>query len=127
MLTIGTWQCRASSTQHLVRAGADADRSDVAREHERGVLQRLAAGELHLVGAQHDGMPAELVDADLEGDARACRGLLEDQRDAAARERPARQRRLGQLLGARQQRLQLGGRELGACEEMAWRTSERPV
>ena len=38
----------------LVRAGADHDRVDVAREDPGGVADRLAAGELQLVAAQDD-------------------------------------------------------------------------
>ena len=58
--------------------GAHADRAHVPREHERGVAQRLAARELQLVRAQHQSVPAELVDSDLERDARARGGLGED-------------------------------------------------
>ena len=56
----------------------------MAREHERGVADRLAARELHLVGAQDDRVAAELDDAGLERQPRARRGLLEEQRDAPA-------------------------------------------
>ena len=45
------------------------------------------AGQLHLVGAQDHRLAAELDDADLKGQARARRGLLEDERHAAARQR----------------------------------------
>src|SRR6185437_7237826 len=80
--------------EHLVRTRAHADRGDVSREHERRVAHGLTARELKLVGAVHDRVPAELVHADVEGQARARRGLLEDQRDAAALER-ARGERVG--------------------------------
>ncbi len=91
----------------------------VAGEDVGGVAQRLAARELQLVGAQHDGMAAELVHADLEGQARARGGLLEDQRDAPPGERLRGQRRGLQLERAVEQRVQLGGGELGPGEEVA--------
>ena len=73
----------------LVRAGADDDRVDVAREHPGGVADRLAAGELHLVGAEDDRGRPQLGDADLEGDPRPRRGPFGDQRDAAPGKRIA--------------------------------------
>ena len=84
-----------------------------------GVAQRLAAGQLQLIGAQHNGMAAQLVHAHLERQPGARRGLLEDQRDAAPGERLRGQRRGLQLERAIEQRVELAGGELGACEEMA--------
>ncbi len=78
---------RGELLEPRVGTGADADRRDVPGEHPRGVPDRLAAGELQLVAAQHDRMAAELEDACLEGQPRARRVLLEDQRHAAALER----------------------------------------
>jgi len=106
--------------EHLLGPGAHADGGDVAREHERGVAQRLAARELQLVGAQHDGVAAQLVDADLEGQPRARGGLLEDQRDAARAQRVRGQRRGLELERAIEQRAQLVGGQLGSGEEMPW-------
>ena len=104
--------------EHLVRPGAHADGGDVAREHERRVAHRLAARELQLVGAQHDGVAAELVHADVEREPRARGGLLEDERHAAPCER-ARAERVGlQLERAVEQRVELARRELGAGEEV---------
>ena len=122
----GTALCAASSSSDRVGARAHADGRDVAREHERGVAQRLAARELQLVGAQHDRVAAELVDADLERQPRARRGLLEDQRDAAPGERLRGERRALQLERAVEQRVELAARQLGPGEEMAWPWS-RPV
>jgi endonuclease/exonuclease/phosphatase family metal-dependent hydrolase len=68
-------------------AGADHDRVDEAGEDAAGVADRLAAGELHFVAAEDDRVGAELDDADLEGDPGPGRGLLEDEGDAAPRER----------------------------------------
>src|SRR6185503_15344340 len=48
----------------------------------------LAAGELQLVASEHHRRAAELGDADLERGAGARGGLLEDDRDALALERP---------------------------------------
>jgi hypothetical protein len=88
----------------------------VAREDPRRVPDGLAAGELQVVAAQDDGLAAELEDPGLEGEARARRVLLEDQRDAAALERPRGQRRLLQRVRAVEQRVQLVAVELGAGE-----------
>ena len=66
--------------------GADHDPVDVAREHGRGVLQRLAAAELQVAGGEVERVPAELRHPDLERDAGARRGLLEDHRERAAGE-----------------------------------------
>ena len=66
--------------------GADHDPVDVAREHRRGVLERLAAAELEVAGGEVERVPAELGHPDLERDAGAGRGLLEDHRERAAGE-----------------------------------------
>ncbi len=116
---IGTELYSASSASIASGPVRMPTRADMAREHERGVAQRLAARELQLVGAQHHRMAAELVDAHLEGDARPRRGLLEDQRDAAPGERPRGERRGLQLERAVEQRVQLGGAQLRAGEEVA--------
>ena len=105
--------------EQRVGPGAHADGVDVAREHERGVPDRLAARELHLVGAQDHRVAAELDDAGLEGHARARRGLLEDERDDAVAQRVGRARRGLELGGAVEQRAQLVGAQLGAGEEVA--------
>ena len=63
-------------------------------------------------------MAAELDDPDLERDARARRGLLEQQRDRAARRARATTPARLEREGAVQQRRELAGRELGAVEEM---------
>jgi hypothetical protein len=49
-----------------VGPGPDAHAGDVTGEHVGGVADRLPAADLHLVGAQHHGMAAELGDPRLE-------------------------------------------------------------
>ena len=60
--------------------GADEDAVDVARQHARRVLHRLAATDLQIAGAQEKRLPAQLIHPHLEGNARARRGFLEDHR-----------------------------------------------
>ena len=73
--------------QPVMRGGADHDGVDIARQHLGGVGDGLAAAELHLGAGQHDGLAAELAHADVEGDARAGRRLVEDHRQHLALER----------------------------------------
>ena len=74
--------------QPLMRGGADHDRIDIARQHLGGVGDGFGAAELHLGAGQHDGLAAKLAHADVEGDARARRRLVEDHRQHLAFERP---------------------------------------
>jgi endonuclease/exonuclease/phosphatase family metal-dependent hydrolase len=74
---------RGQLGDRLVGARADYDRVEVAGEHPAGVAGGLAARKLHFVAAQDDWCRAKLGDADLEGDPRPRRGLLEDEGDAA--------------------------------------------
>ena len=62
----------------LLREGADHDRVEVAVEDVRRVLDRLAAPQLEVARGQVEAGASELVDPDLERDARPRRGLLED-------------------------------------------------
>ena len=71
----------------LLLERAEHDRIDVAREHAARVLDRLPAAELQVAGRQRDRVPAELRDPHLERHAGPGRGLLEDQRHRATRER----------------------------------------
>src|SRR5262249_7666412 len=71
-----------------LRERADHDRVEVTGEHDRGVLDRLAAAELEIARREVETRPAELVDPDLEGDAGPGRGLLEDHPERAAGEEP---------------------------------------
>src|SRR2546423_10231089 len=60
---------------------------DVAVQHTCGVAQRFPDPELDVVLAQSYSPSAEAGDSDLEGDAGAMRGLLEEQRQEPALER----------------------------------------
>ena len=118
---------RGQLGHRLVRAGADHDRVDVAREHPGGVADRLAARELHFVAAQDDRGRAELGDPDLEGDPRPRRGLLEDEGDAAPGQRlgaePLAAPRF-QRGGAVEQLAELEGAQLFACEEVTLQAAD---
>ena len=76
---------------------ADHDGVDIARQHARGIGERLAAAELHFLRGQQDGVAAELPHGDFEGDPRARRRLFENHRQRlcrrAARMPAARHRR----------------------------------
>ena len=61
----------------LVIENADHDGVDIARQHARGVGQRLAAAELHFLRGEQDRLAAELAHGDVERHARAGRGLVE--------------------------------------------------
>ena len=75
----------AGARGHLLetrlRVRAPDDRGDLALEHPRGVGRRLLAAELAVRGRDDQRRPAEVGDADRERDARAGRGLVEDDRD----------------------------------------------
>ena len=118
MLKIGTVAVLGELSRASRRDQCARPRRDMPGEHERGVARGLSARELQLVGAQHDGMTTQLVDADLERQPRPGRGLLEDQRDALPGERARGERRRLQLERAVEQRGELRGRELGAGQKM---------
>ena len=107
-----------------LRERADHDRVEVAREHGRRVLDRLAAAELEVVRGEVEPGAAELRDADLERDARARRRLLEDHPERpAGEERGAPRARCArlQLVGEVEQQLQLLARS-----SRATRVKSRP-
>jgi hypothetical protein len=93
----------------LLREGADHDCVEVALEHVRRVLDRLAAAELEVAGGEVEAVAAELGDPDLEGDAGARRRLLEDHAEAAAGEKLM-------WLSALPERLQLVGEVEGGLQ-----------
>ena len=107
---------RGELLEQRVGPGAHADRRDVPRQDERGVADRLAAGELQLALAEHHREAAELVDAGLERHARARGRLLEEQGDRAALERARRVRLALERIRAVEHAAKVGGRELGPGE-----------
>ena len=107
---------RGELLEQRIRAGAHADRGDVARQDECGVADRLAAGQLELALAQHHREAAELVHARLERDAGPGRGLLEEQRDGAALEGARRERLALERVRPVEQAAKVGGRKLRAGE-----------
>ena len=109
MFTTGTRGVLGELGEPLLGAGAQADRGDVAREHERGVAHRLAARELELVRAQHHRVAAELDDARLER-RRACgsTGARTAARPCGPRARASAARRRLQRQRAVEQRRELG-------------------
>ena len=119
MLTIGHRGVGGELREHRVGPGAHTHRGDVPGEHQRGVARGLPSRELQLVGAQHHGVAAQLVDADLEGETGAGGGVLEDQRHAAPGEHLRGERRGLQLGGAGEQSVELGGAQLGSREIVA--------
>src|SRR5712692_6524548 len=56
----------------------DHDRVEIARQHDGCVLDRFAATQLEIARREIEPGTDELVDADLEGDPRSRRGVLED-------------------------------------------------
>jgi endonuclease/exonuclease/phosphatase family metal-dependent hydrolase len=111
-------------SDRIVRAVADHDRVEVAREHPARVADRLAARKLQFVAAQDYRRRPQLGDADLEGNPRPGRGLLEDEGNAAPGQ-IAGTRALSatgfELRGEVEQLGELEGPELVAGEEISLR------
>ncbi len=89
-LITGTVAYSASSCSFDDLVGAQHDRIDIARQHAGGIGRRFAAPALHVARRQHDHVAAQLPHADLERDAGAGGGLLEDQRQRLAGQRAGR-------------------------------------
>jgi hypothetical protein len=105
-----------------LRERAHDDPVQVAREDVCGVLDRLAAPELELVGGEEERKAAELGNSDAEGDTRPRRGFREDQADRAAGEEVVLLTALLenlQLVGEVEHLLELGPRPVGNAREMA--------
>ena len=109
--------------QIVVRENADHDGVDEARQHARRVGDALASSDLHLIAREHDRLAAQIAHGEIEGDAGAGRGLVEDERQIFAGERT--RRRLDALHAPRFQRFgeiedvaQLRAREIGEIEKM---------
>ena len=98
---------------------ADHDPVHVAREHARGVGDRLAAAELDVARREEERVSAELPGAHLERDARARRRLHEDHRQRFPGERLLHVAPVRIVLGEIEEAVQLLGREVGDGEEVA--------
>jgi hypothetical protein len=102
--------------------GADDDAVAVTAQHPRGVLDRLAAGDLGALRRQVDRVAAELEHADLERHPGAGGGLLEDHAEGASGQgadpMAAGPRRL-ELGRPREQIEQLAGGEIVERQEVA--------
>jgi len=111
----------------LVGARADHDRVDITGEDACRIADRLATRELQLVSPQDDRSRAQLGNADLKGDPRPRRGLLEDESDAAAGEGIRAQAipPTGFQLGRPVEQLaQLESAQLFACQEIALQAAD---
>lgn len=82
---------RRHGVQPLLAEGSPDDGIDVAGQHLCGVLQGFVAAQLGAAAVDDDGMPAQLRDAQLEGEPGAGGVLVEDDRHPA---RPLQGRRL---------------------------------
>ena len=101
---------------HAVMAErADHDAVEVARQHARRILDRLAAPELQVAVRQEQRLSAELVHARFERNARARRGLLENHAERLALEDMVLHARLLhglELLGEREDLVELVERQV---------------
>src|SRR3712207_5599919 len=106
----------------LVVEGPDHDGVYVAGEDAPGVRRGLPLADLYLLRQQVEGVAAELVHADLEGDAGAVRGLLEDHSQRPAAQGPEGDARPLEPLclgGFVEDEARLIRGELGQCEAVA--------
>ena len=71
---------RSDLVKSVLAEGPPHDRVDIAGQHPAGIGQCLVAAELSVAAVDHDGMPAELRDAHLEGEPGAGGVLIEDDR-----------------------------------------------
>ena len=65
--------------------GTDHDAVEIAREHARRVLDRLAAPKLQVAAAEKECLSAELVHPNFERHARPRRGFLKDHTERLSR------------------------------------------
>ena len=101
---------------HAVMAErADHDAVEVARQHARRILDRLAAAELQIAVREEQRLPAELVHARFKRNTRARRGLLENHAERLALEDVVLHARLLhglELLGEREDLVELVERQV---------------
>ena len=74
----------------LLRVSADDRAVNHPSQHAGGVLDRFAAPQLGVAGAEKQRLPAQFPDAHLEGNARARGGFGKEQRPDFARQRQRR-------------------------------------
>ena len=110
-----------------VIVGADHDAVEVAREHARGVADRLAPAELDVAGGEEERVSAELEGADLEGDAGAGAALGEDHPQRLAGERLVGVVAPLHAGGEIEDGEQLGAGEVGDGEEVTWGGHGEPI
>src|SRR6185437_1336581 len=103
----------------LVGEGADHDAIDVARQHARGVGDRLAASELDVARREEEGVAAQVEGADLERDAGPRARLHEDHGERLTGERLLVVAVGAHLLGEVEERVELVAGEVGNGEEVA--------
>ena len=70
----------------LVRIHARHDALHHAGEHARNIGDAFAFAQADFLRSHHDGVPAQMVHANLERDARAQRGLLKEHAQGLARQ-----------------------------------------
>ncbi len=71
---------RGASQIEQVVVGKDTDHDgiDIAAHDARGILDGFLTRQLHFLAGEHQGLPAELAHANIEGNPRAGRLALED-------------------------------------------------
>src|SRR5690348_5577433 len=102
----------------LMSERANHDAVDVARQHARGVGDRLPASELPVARREEERVSAQLKRPDLERDARARRRLHEDHGERLSGERLLVVRAASHAFGEHEQRVELVASGVGNGEEV---------
>ncbi|CFE83695.1 Uncharacterised protein [Mycobacterium tuberculosis] len=110
---------RRHGVQPLLAEGSPDDGIDVAGQHLCGVLQGFVAAQLGAAAVDDDGMPAQLRDAQLEGEPGAGGVLVEDDRHPARPLQGTTANRVFLQLGRELEHLGLFGRgQIVVAQEM---------